>query len=125
MLAYATIGVNDLDKATDFYTNLLEPMGAKVLMDADGGRVKILGTGSGPMLGLAKPFNGEPAAPGNGNMVAIACDTAEQVKAMHARALEFGATDEGEPGPRGGGAFSCGYIRDPEGNKLNFFCTGA
>ena len=34
---------------------------------------------------------------------------------------EMGGTDEGPPGPRGEG-FYAGYFRDPDGNKLNFFC---
>lgn len=40
-------------------------------------------------------------------------------------ALELGATDEGAPGPRLNGMCSCGYVRDLDGNKLNFFCMGS
>jgi hypothetical protein len=40
---------------------------------------------------------------------------------LHAKALTLGATDEGAPGPRGDGWY-CGYVRDLDGHKLNFFC---
>ncbi|MDY0022677.1 MAG: VOC family protein, partial [Arenimonas caeni] len=43
--------------------------------------------------------------------------------ALHAKALELGGTDEGAPGERFKG-FYAGYFRDPDGNKLNFFCMG-
>jgi predicted lactoylglutathione lyase len=75
-----------------------------------------------PALAVIKPFDEKPATVGNGVMVALAASGREQVNALHARALELGAKDEGKPGPRGDGAFYAGYFRDPDGNKLNFFC---
>jgi hypothetical protein len=36
-------------------------------------------------------------------------------------AIELGGTDEGPPGPRGA-TFYAAYFRDPQGNKLSFFC---
>ena len=54
-------------------------------------------------------------------MVSLACADPEQVQALHARALELGAKDEGAPGPRGGG-FYAAYFRDLDGNKLAGFC---
>jgi len=56
-------------------------------------------------------------------MVALEAKNAAQVDALHRKALELGATDEGTPGPRGGG-FYAGYFRDLDGNKLNFFFMG-
>ncbi|MGH8250206.1 MAG: VOC family protein [Steroidobacteraceae bacterium] len=43
------------------------------------------------------------------------------VHAMHRKALALGSKDEGAPGPRGDGWY-CAYFRDPDGNKLNFYC---
>jgi predicted lactoylglutathione lyase len=40
---------------------------------------------------------------------------------MYAKAMELGATDEGEPGERIPDVFYGGYVRDPDGNKLCFF----
>jgi predicted lactoylglutathione lyase len=72
-------------------------------------------------LSVTKPHNGEPATVGNGVMVALAMNSPEKVDAIHAKALELGATDEGAPGPRGE-QFYAGYFRDLDGNKLNAFC---
>ena len=55
------------------------------------------------MLAVCKPFDGSAASVGNGVMVALAASSAEQVAAIHAKALELGGTDEGAPGPRGDG----------------------
>jgi predicted lactoylglutathione lyase len=73
-----------------------------------------------PGLGITKPFDHKPATVGNGVMVALEVDSPARVDAMHRKALELGGTDEGAPGPRGGG-FYAGYFRDLDGNKLNFF----
>ena len=75
-----------------------------------------------PALGLFKPFDGQPATVGNGVMVALQVDSAATVDALHRKALELGATDEGAAGPRGIPGFYAGYFRDPDGNKLNFYC---
>jgi exodeoxyribonuclease-3 len=56
-----------------------------------------------------------------GTMVALAVKSADQVDALHAKALALGGTDEGAAGPRGA-TFYCGYVRDLDGNKLNLFC---
>ena len=55
-------------------------------------------------------------------MVALQVDSAAKVDALYKRALELGATDEGASGPRGIPGFYAGYFRDPDGNKLNFYC---
>lgn len=126
MLAYAMIGTNDIEKAKGFYDDLFAELGAKRMMERPDGGAVFWGTQPGrPMFGVCKPWNGEAADKGNGNMVAIAVENAGQVKAMHAKALTLGATCEGEPGPRLNGMVSCGYVRDLDGNKLNFFCMGS
>ena len=54
-------------------------------------------------------------------MVAIPGGSREGVDKMYAKAMELGATDEGEPGERIPDVFYGGYVRDPDGNKLCFF----
>ncbi|MEL6379059.1 MAG: VOC family protein [Pseudomonadota bacterium] len=125
MIAYSTIPVNDMAAARKFYDALLGDMGAKVMMERPDGGFVAYGDGKGPMFGICKPWNGEPANPGNGNMVSIACSGPDQVKTMYDKAIALGATDEGPAGPRLNGMCSCGYVRDADGNKLNFFCMGA
>ena len=122
MIGYVTLGTNDLARAAGFYDALLAELGAKRIMEGD--RFIAWGTSmSAPSLGVIRPFDGQPATPGNGTMVALAVERPEQVDALYARAIELGATDEGGPGPRGGD-FYAGYFRDPDGNKLNVFCMG-
>jgi len=42
------------------------------------------------------------------------------VDALHRKAMQLGAKDEGAPGKRSDN-FYAGYFRDLDGNKLNFF----
>lgn len=121
MISYVTIGTNDLDRAAKYYDELLAELGAKRMMENE--RIILWGAG-GPMLAVCKPFDGSAASVGNGVMVALAASSAEQVAAIHAKALELGGTDEGAPGPRGDGGMTIGYFRDLDGNKLNAFHMG-
>ncbi|MEM9233096.1 MAG: VOC family protein, partial [Pseudomonadota bacterium] len=73
-----------------------------------------------PGVAATKAFNKQPATVGNGVMVALAASDKEQVARLHEIALSHGGSDEGAPGPRGGG-FYAAYFRDPDGNKLNAF----
>ena len=122
MISYVTIGTNDLDRAAKYYDDLLSELGAKRLMENE--RIILWGAGGAPMLAVCKPFDGSAASVGNGVMVALAASSAEQVAAIHAKALELGGTDEGAPGPRGDGGMTVGYFRDLDGNKLNAIHMG-
>jgi predicted lactoylglutathione lyase len=74
-------------------------------------------------LAITKPFDGNAATVGNGVMVALQVQSKDAVDALHEKALELGAQDEGAPGPRGDG-FYAAYFRDLDGNKLNAFFLG-
>ena len=120
MIGYVTLGTNDLDRAAKFYDALLGEIGATRFMENEQ-FIAWSVSPTQPGIGLTKPFNGKPATVGNGNMVALAVDSTDKVDRLYAKSLELGATDEGPAGPRGEG-FYAGYFRDPDGNKLNFFC---
>ena len=118
MIAYTTIGTSDYEKAKAFYLAVLGDLGATVFMDT--GRLTVLGTPSGGgMLAVCTPYNEEAPSPGNGNMVAISPGSKELVDKLYAKAMELGATDEGEPGQRMDGFYGA-YIRDADGNKICF-----
>ena len=118
MLAYATIGTTDLEKAKAYYSSLLEDLGARIVMDV--GRLVAYGTDQGgAMLALCTPYDEGPQNPGNGNMVAIAPGSKEMVDKLHVKALELGGSDEGLPGQRMDGFYGA-YFRDPDGNKICF-----
>jgi catechol 2,3-dioxygenase-like lactoylglutathione lyase family enzyme len=119
MIGYVTIGTNDMDRAVTFYDALLGEVGAKRLMDMD--RIKFYGTApDAAMLAICNPYNEEAQSCGNGNMVAIPGGDRAGVDKLYAKAIELGATDEGEPGERMP-VFYGAYVRDLDGNKLCFF----
>ena len=120
MIGYTSVGTNDLDRATAFYSELLGLLGATVFFRNDRG----LGWGvepGKPMFAVLKPFDGQPATVGNGAMVALNASDPAQVQAVHAKALALGGRDEGAPGERGKGFYGA-YFRDLDGNKLAVFC---
>ena len=122
MIGYVTLGTNDLSRAAAFYDALLAEIGARRLMEFGEGGIVWGVSMSQPSLGLMRPYDRKAATVGNGVMVALVVKTTAQVDALYRKALELGGTDEGPAGPRGEG-FYAGYFRDPDGNKLNVFCT--
>ena len=119
MIAYTTVGTNDLMRASAFYDALFAGVGAKRVMEFD--RMVVWGSSpTAPMFGVCTPFDGKKATIGNGVMIALGAGSKDQVDQLHRKALELGGADEGAPGSRGPG-FYIGYFRDLDGNKLNFF----
>ena len=127
MIGYATIGTNDIDRARAFYDDLLGSIDLKRLMVMDSGFTMYGASFGQPALAVTRPYDGEAANPGNGNMIAIPLKERAQVDAFHARALALGGSDEGAPGLRGEEgpqAFYGAYFRDLDGNKLCAFRVG-
>lgn len=123
MIGYVTIGVSDMEKAKTFYSELLADLGASVIMDM--GRIAFVGTGMDkPMLSICVPYNENDPQPGNGNMIAINPGSKENVDKFYHKAIELGASCDGEPGQRIEDMFYGAYVRDPDGNKLAFFQFG-
>ncbi len=124
MIGYVTLGTNDLEKNAGFYDALAAEMGVGRMMEFD--QFIAWGEPGGAAgIALTRPFDGQAASVGNGTMVALEARDRAQVDRLHAIALQHGGSDEGAPGPRGGGGFYAAYFRDPDGNKLNAFCMGA
>ena len=119
MLGYVTGGVSDIERACDFYGALLEEVGGKQLFGQD--RIKFYGTGPGaPMLAVCIPYDQNDTDPGNGNMIAKPGGSREGGDKLYLKAIQLGASDEGEPGERLP-VFYGAYVRDLDGNKLCFF----
>ena len=118
MLAYTTLGTNDLARAAAFYDVLLAELGAKRFMDEPDYFIAWGNSQEGAGLGITYPFDKNPATVGNGVMVALNALSREQVDRVYAKAIELGGTDEGAPGQRSPG-FYAAYFRDLDGNKLN------
>ena len=120
MIGYTTVGTNDLPRAIAFYDALFAEVGIKQLMKFERG----IGWGVSfdkPSFAVMTPFDGKPATVGNGVMIGLALATIDQVKAIHAKALALGGSDEGAPGARGGNFYGA-YFRDLDDNKLAAFC---
>jgi catechol 2,3-dioxygenase-like lactoylglutathione lyase family enzyme len=115
-LNYFTVGSRQLDKAKAFYDELLGSIGMKPRFEHPSGGRLYSGKGTGT-FGVLGPYNGEPATAGNGTLAGFGFDTPEEVAAFHAKALELGAANEGDPGQRAPGAYFA-YFRDLDGNKL-------
>jgi catechol 2,3-dioxygenase-like lactoylglutathione lyase family enzyme len=119
MISYVTLGTNDFSRASAFYDALLGEMGAKRFETSEGfvfwGKQRSRG-----MLAVYKPYDGKPAAPGNGHMIALGVRGRDLVQRMHRAALSLGASDEGAPGNRGA-EFYGAYFRDLDGNKICVF----
>lgn len=120
MIGYVTLGTNDMERGARFYDELLATIGAGRFMEMET-FIAWATDPSQPALSITKPYDGNPATVGNGVMIGLIVDNTDKVKMVYDKAIELGATDEGEPGPRGDG-FYAGYFRDLDGNKLNVFC---
>lgn len=120
MIGYATIGTNDLTRAVGFYDALFETIGVRKLWQH--GNMAAWGASRDDVaLCIARPFDGQRATPGNGNIIALKMKNFGEVDAIHAKCLALGGTDEGGPGQRGDHGFYGGYFRDLDGNKLNAY----
>jgi catechol 2,3-dioxygenase-like lactoylglutathione lyase family enzyme len=119
MIGYATLGTNDLARASAFYEQLLGELGARRVMSSE--RMTMFAASPDrPMLAVCTPFDGKPASAGNGTMLALNVGSQDAVRRIHAKALALGGSDEGAPGPRTAGGYFA-YFRDLDGNKLAAF----
>ena len=77
--------------------HLMPAIGAGRIMEF-GDKFTMYGTGMGkPGLAVCKPYDGNAATAGNGNMASIACDSRAKVDALYAKAMELGGKCEGPP----------------------------
>ena len=124
MFSHVTIGTNAPGRALVFYDRLLIPLGlARIAQHGDAVGYAAAEDAS-PQLWIMPSFDGGPASPGNGAMVAFQATNRDTVRLLHGIALANGGSCEGPPGlrlhyhPDYFGA----YLRDPDGNKLCVVC---
>lgn len=123
MIGYITIGTNEFERAILFYDELLATIGITRLWRHES-TAAWGASRQQAALCVTTPFDGKAATVGNGAMIALKVANRKQVKLPHAKAIELGAENEGEPGPRGDHGFYGGYFRDLDGNKLNAYIPG-
>jgi hypothetical protein len=122
MIGCLTLGTNDIGKARAYDDALLASIDATRLMEfgEELGGFAMWGVAIGQPFVVTKPFNGEPAFAGNGNMTALLMDSLAKVDALHAKAFALRETCDGPPGlrPPEEMGFYGAYFCDPEENKL-------
>ncbi|MEM9383427.1 MAG: VOC family protein [Pseudomonadota bacterium] len=129
MIAYITVGANDIERAKRFYAAFLPTLNYELVENSAGlayAQPKPPGQGAPPPeFYVRPPFDGRPASAGNGSMIAFQARNQQQVRELHAAALAAGGSDEGKPGFREsyGPRFYVGYLRDPHGNKIALFSS--
>ena len=127
MIGYANIGTNDMGKATAFFDGLFAAVGVGRVMEFPNGAVAYGASWTTPMIAVGPPYDGRPATPGNGTMIALVLGDRAKVDALHAKAIALGGGDEGAPGVRGEEgpqAFYGAYFRDLDANKFCAFRIG-
>jgi catechol 2,3-dioxygenase-like lactoylglutathione lyase family enzyme len=126
MLSHVYIGITDFERALSFYSAVLDTAGLTLKFSQPekswAGWIKP-GVAR-PLFLIGQPYNGEPAQPGNGQMIALLAATRETVDRCHAAALANGGSCEGPPGlrPQYHANYYGAYFRDPDGNKLCVCC---
>jgi catechol 2,3-dioxygenase-like lactoylglutathione lyase family enzyme len=133
VITYLCLGTNNPQRAQVFYDATLGALGLS--------RCQTPGEDFGDWVGwghyardgaeecalwLCPPFDGRPATPGNGVMVAFRAKSRDEVQNFHRVALETGGTSDGAPGyrPQYNADFYAAYVRDPDGHKLAAVCRG-
>ena len=127
MIAYVSVGVDDMARAKRFYTAFLPALGYE--LDEAGGELSFAlpvppgKTPVQPDFYVKSPFDGHPASTGNGSMVAFEAHDQRQVRDLNAAAMAAGGSDEGQPGFRNayGTRFYVAYLRDPRATRSRCF----
>jgi lactoylglutathione lyase len=126
MFSHIFVGVSDFDRALAFYNPLMDALGIAPRF-CDRSRPWAGWQSSPqprPLFLIGTPYDGQPHAHGNGQMVAFLADTRVGVDRAHAAALAHGGRCEGAPGlrPEYHAHYYGAYFRDPDGNKLCVAC---
>ena len=122
MLSHVYVGIRDFDRALAFYSAVLPGLGwtLKFVDDSRPWAGWKPVDQDRPLFLVGRPYDQQPAAPGNGQMIALLASTRSAVDAFHALALAHGGACDGPPGlrPEYHADYYGAYVRDPDGNKI-------
>ncbi len=125
MIGYTMVGTRDLKRAINFYDPLFKEIGIdKVWRDEQVAAWGDAQDPTAPRFFTGYPFNEMQATVGNGAMTAFRISDPSKIDRIHKIAMSNGGSNEGEPAfrPQYHDTFYVTYVRDPDGNKLAFFC---
>lgn len=129
MFSHVFLGVTDFERALAFYEPLMNALGIERRFCERSRPWAGWQTTGGPrpLFLIGRPYDGQPHAPGNGQMVAFLAGNRTTVRAAYGAALANGGTSEGEPGlrPEYHADYYGAYFRDPDGNKICVACHAA
>lgn len=129
MLSHVFIGTNDFLRAYPLYTALMHELDLTEKFHHRGESIAgwMAKDAPRPLFVLSAPYDGLPAVPGNGQMIAFLAGSRAQVDRCHAAVLAQGAVCEGPPGlrPHYHPDYYGAYFRDLDGNKLCVCCHRA
>ena len=117
IISHVSIGTNDFGRATAFYDAVLATIGAGRIMQH--GPAMAYGK-QFPEFWVQTPFDDGRAENANGVHLAFLAPSREAVHAFWEKALELGASPDGEPGPRphyGEPYYGC-FLHDLDGHKI-------
>jgi catechol 2,3-dioxygenase-like lactoylglutathione lyase family enzyme len=126
VFSHIFVGVTDFERALAFYKPLMSALGVALRFcePAHPWAGWQSAPDPRPLFLIGKPYDGQPHARGNGQMVAFGAASRAVVDDAYAVALAHGGTSEGAPGPRPEyhANYYGAYFRDPDGNKLCVAC---
>ena len=120
MIGFVMVGTNNLDKAINFYDNLLNTIELQRVVTNE----KYAGYASKNKTDevefyVTNPVNQEKANFGNGTQISFLVKSKDLVNNFYNTGLKLGGKDEGAPGIRSGDYYC--YVRDLDGNKICAF----
>ena len=118
MLHHVSIGVRDVERAVKFYDAVLGALGYKRVMEFLPYAVAYGETQ--PSFWVQLPHNQQVATAGNGVHISFIARSKTAVDRFHDAAMELGAQNAGEPGPRPDYSpdYYGAFVFDLDGNKL-------
>lgn len=118
MIDHITIQVKDLEKSRAFYEKVLAVIGYNQIITNEKKTLYGFGPGEAPFFEIVQS---SPERPAHEKIhFAFKAETKEQVEEFHKIALENGAKDNGEPGPREdySPTYYAAFAIDPDENNI-------
>ncbi|CAH0525135.1 VOC family protein [Vibrio hippocampi] len=118
IISHLSLSTNQLEKALNFYDQVLATIGASRQEEVP--NVAVAYGKKFPEFWVQLPYNQKPAEVANGVHFAFIANSEKAVHAFYDTALKLGGTCDGAPGPRpeyGDPYYGC-FVRDLDGHKI-------